>query len=70
MPRIAVTYYVNQIFSRAQAAGRAFARNTKGATAIEYALIATFIALVIISSAGILGNNVSNTLTNVSTKMG
>ncbi len=65
-----MTQYANLIWSRAQAGGHAFARNTKGATAIEYGLIATFIALVIVTSAGILGVNISNTLTYVSTKMG
>ena len=35
-------------------------KNEKGATSIEYALIATFVALVIIVGVGALGNNLNN----------
>ncbi|MFA7429946.1 MAG: Flp family type IVb pilin [Rhodospirillaceae bacterium] len=39
--------------------------NHKGATAIEYALIAGLIALVIIGAVTILGTSLSDTLTGV-----
>jgi pilus assembly protein Flp/PilA len=41
-----------------------------GATAIEYGLIAALIAVVLISSLGVLGNNVKATFNTVSTKIG
>ncbi len=37
-----------------------------GATAIEYALLAGMIALVIIASVGLIGTNLSGIFTNVS----
>jgi pilus assembly protein Flp/PilA len=40
--------------------------NEKGATAIEYGLIAALIAVILISSLGLLGNNVRNSFTKVS----
>jgi len=42
-----------------------FARNDDGATAIEYALIASLIAVVIISAVTFLGTQVSNTFNEV-----
>ena len=36
-----------------------FLRDESGATAIEYALIASFIAMVIIASITLVGNNLS-----------
>jgi pilus assembly protein Flp/PilA len=44
---------------------RRFIRDDAGATSIEYALIATFIALVIIASVTATGNNVANVFNNV-----
>ncbi len=41
----------------------------KGATAIEYGLIAALIAVAAISAMGVLGNNLKNTFTNVSNNM-
>jgi pilus assembly protein Flp/PilA len=40
--------------------------NEKGATAIEYGLIAALIAVILISSLGLLGNNVRNSFTKIS----
>lgn len=43
--------------------------NKSGATAIEYALIASLIAVVIITAAGALGNKVSAKFNQVTTAM-
>jgi pilus assembly protein Flp/PilA len=40
-------------------------RDTKGATAIEYGLIAALIAVAAISAMGTLGKNLSNTFNKV-----
>jgi pilus assembly protein Flp/PilA len=45
---------------------RCFIQDDSGATAIEYALIATFVALAIITAATSVGTNLSNTFSNVS----
>ena len=44
-------------------------KNEKGATAIEYGLIAALIAVAAITAMGGLGNQLSNTFGTVSTKM-
>ena len=44
-------------------------KNEKGATAIEYGLIAALIAVAAITAMGTLGNTLSNTFGNVSNKM-
>lgn len=44
-------------------------KNTKGATAIEYGLIAALIAVAAISAMQGLGSNLKNTFSNVSTNM-
>ena len=41
-------------------------RDSKGATAIEYGLIAALIAVAAITAMGTLGNNLENTFNNVS----
>jgi pilus assembly protein Flp/PilA len=41
-------------------------KDESGATAIEYGLIAALIAVILISSLGLLGNNVSNSFTKIS----
>jgi pilus assembly protein Flp/PilA len=41
-------------------------KNEEGATAIEYGLIAALIAVAAITAMGSLGNNLSNTFTEVS----
>ena len=48
---------------------RNFAKNNKGATAIEYGLIAALIAIAAITAMGNVGNTLSNTFTKVNTKM-
>lgn len=48
---------------------RKFIKNNKGATAIEYGLIAALIAVGIIGAAKSLGNQVSGTFNNVATAM-
>lgn len=45
------------------------ARNEKGATAIEYGLIAALIAVAAITAMGSLGNNLSGTFNKVSANM-
>jgi pilus assembly protein Flp/PilA len=44
-------------------------RNEKGATAIEYGLIAALIAVACIGAMSSVGSKLSNTFTNVSTKL-
>ena len=48
---------------------RKFIKNSKGATAIEYGLIAALIAVAAIAAMQGLGNKVASTFTNVSTNM-
>jgi pilus assembly protein Flp/PilA len=48
---------------------RKFLKNNKGATAIEYGLIAALIAVAAISAMSALGSKLSNTFTNVTTAM-
>jgi pilus assembly protein Flp/PilA len=47
-----------------------FARDTSGATAIEYGLIAAGISVAIIAVVNALGGQLQNTFTNVSTQLG
>ncbi|MCD2325029.1 Flp family type IVb pilin [Sphingomonas sp. IC-56] len=49
---------------------RNFVKNSKGATAIEYGLIAALIAVAAITAMSGLGNQLSSTFTKVSTEMG
>lgn len=48
---------------------RNFIKNNKGATAIEYGLIAALIAVAAIAAMQGLGNNLRNTFNNVSSNM-
>ena len=48
---------------------RKMLKNEKGATAIEYGLIAALIAVAAIAAMQGLGTSLSNTFTNVSTAM-
>lgn len=48
---------------------RNFIKNSKGATAIEYGLIAALIAVAAISAMSTLGGKLKNTFTNVSNNM-
>lgn len=47
-----------------------FIRNESGATAIEYALIASLIAVVIISAVSLVGTKVSNTFNTIGNALG
>jgi pilus assembly protein Flp/PilA len=49
---------------------RKIIRNEKGATAIEYGLIAALIAVAAISAMKGVGSTLNSTFTNVSTQMG
>ena len=49
---------------------RKFIRNEKGATAIEYGLIAALIAVAAISAMKGVGSTLNTTFSNVSTQMG
>ena len=44
-------------------------RNEKGATAIEYGLIAALIAVAAIGAMGSVGNSLTNTFNNVNNKL-
>jgi pilus assembly protein Flp/PilA len=46
-----------------------FVRDEKGATAIEYGLIAALIAVVIITGVTAVGTNLSSTFSTLSTKL-
>jgi pilus assembly protein Flp/PilA len=46
-----------------------FAQNESGATAIEYGLIASLIAVALIAGASLLGNNLGNTFNGVAGKL-
>lgn len=48
---------------------RKILRNDRGATAIEYGLIAALIAVAAITAMSRLGSNLSKTFNNVSTKL-
>jgi pilus assembly protein Flp/PilA len=48
---------------------RKMLKDSKGATAIEYGLIAALIAVAAITAMGSLGNNLKNTFNNVSGNM-
>jgi pilus assembly protein Flp/PilA len=48
---------------------RKMIRDTKGATAIEYGLIAALIAVAAVTAMGSLGNKIGTTLNNVNTNM-
>lgn len=48
---------------------RAFLKNSKGATAIEYGLIAALIAVAAIAAMQGLGNQLTKTFNNVSSNM-
>ena len=48
---------------------RRLAKNQKGATAIEYTLIASLIAVAAIASMRTVGGKVTNVLSNVSNAM-
>ena len=48
---------------------RNFIKNSKGATAIEYGLIAALIAVAAIAAMQGLGNNLKNTFNNVSSNL-
>lgn len=49
---------------------RKMIKDNKGATAIEYGLIAALIAVAAITAMTSLGNNLSKTFSNVSSNMG
>lgn len=48
---------------------RKFLKSQKGATAIEYGLIAALIAVAAIAAMQSVGTSLTNTFTNVSTQM-
>ncbi|MBV7267296.1 Flp family type IVb pilin [Erythrobacter ani] len=45
------------------------ARDEQGATAIEYGLIAALISIAAITTMGLVGNNLNNTMTTVSNSL-
>jgi pilus assembly protein Flp/PilA len=48
---------------------RKFVKNSKGATAIEYGLIAALVAIAAITAMTSLGGKISTTFNNVATNM-
>lgn len=48
---------------------RKMLKNEKGATAIEYGLIAALIAVAAITAMGTVGNKLTNTFNNVGAKL-
>ena len=46
-----------------------FAQDESGATAIEYGLIASLIAVALIAGASLLGNDLNNTFTGIAGKL-
>jgi pilus assembly protein Flp/PilA len=48
---------------------RKLVKNSKGATAIEYGLIAALIAVAAVSAMSTLGGTISTTFNNVNTNM-
>jgi pilus assembly protein Flp/PilA len=48
--------------SRIVRASRGFLRNEEGATMVEYALLVTLIAIVVIGAVTLLGSNTNNKL--------
>ncbi len=44
-------------------------KNESGATAIEYGLISALIAVVLIGSMGLLGNNISTSFNKIATNV-
>lgn len=48
---------------------RKFVKNSKGATAIEYGLIAALIAVAAVAAMGALGTQLGTTFNNVTTEM-
>ena len=48
---------------------RKMLKDNKGATAIEYGLIAALIAVAAITAMGTVGNKLTNTFNNVSNKL-
>jgi pilus assembly protein Flp/PilA len=48
---------------------RKLIKNSKGATAIEYGLIAALIAVAAVSAMSTLGSKISTTFNNVNTNM-
>lgn len=49
---------------------RTFLRDEKGATAIEYGLIAALVAVVIIGAVTTMGSSISTTFTSIATALG
>jgi len=46
-----------------------FLKGESGATAIEYGLIAALIAVAIITTVGLIGDNLDTTFTTINTKL-
>jgi pilus assembly protein Flp/PilA len=61
-PEVGQEYHVRQLVLR-------FFADQTGATAIEYALIATGISIVILASVNSIGTSVSNKFTPISTAL-
>jgi pilus assembly protein Flp/PilA len=49
---------------------RKICKDEKGATAIEYGLIAALIAVILITSLGLLGNNIGSRFNQIANRVG
>lgn len=61
--------YVLQPVCKLRALSRSFWRDTSGATAIEYALIASLVAMVIIGTVTALGTSLTSKYENTAAAM-
>jgi pilus assembly protein Flp/PilA len=71
-PATALSDPVNAPFKETESAMRLFIdflRNESGATAIEYGLIASLIALTIITAASTVGNKLKTTFTEIGSNL-
>lgn len=58
------------MFSNAICMFRQFVRDEKGATAIEYGLIAALISVVAVGAMKVVGTDLTNVFTTISTNLG
>ena len=57
------------LYAKTESTIRAFVRDESGATAIEYALIASGVAVAIIAAVNSLGTKISTKFTSISTSL-
>ncbi len=60
---------MNTLITKIKLSTARFYKNEEGVTAIEYALIAALVAVVIIGGATLLGTNLNTLFTNIAGKI-